>query len=408
MSGESKLSSSGPSSSSSSSSSVRGLLSDDARAAAFDDATVARFLARTPADPRAAAAALRKALYVRGAIGLERIRLDAARATADAGFICLLDRATSAGDVIMLIKWSLYDPAAMPCAHLIVVMVSYFEEALRRLGGRGDGKLVVWLDYKDWKLSQSDNAASKVLIKVLEALYCNVMRSVVMVHCNLMSRGLIKIFKAFSSKSLMSRVHVCAHVATALERSRIDLSMLPPLYGGSNVAFDVKASVAAIVAHQGDGSGTVAFEARDDFSHFYKVAGRQLRATGGKTNSHQNLNSKDVLALGDQVKLTGTMRIAQGLFGTLAEYGFALAGPLLYTWEAPRRAEAGAPVHKIMEVCGASAAAHKGAPLILVVEGYTANGDIVTWMPRSATVEECAGWVAAINDAVRVKRRIRV
>ena len=176
--------------------------------------------------------------------------------------------------------------------------------------------------------------------------------------------------------------------------------MLPPLYGGTNTAYDVKTSVAALVGRQGESTGNV-YEARDDFSHFHKV-GR--RTTNDQKNNREKLNSKDVLAQGDQVKLVSTMRRSAGLFGTLTEYGYALVGPLLYTWEAPRRKDSGASVHKIIEVCGAAAAANEASLFPFVVKGYTANGEIETWTPKPGNEEQRTLWVAAINEAARKKR----
>ena len=371
-------------------SAVRSLLAQDARAAAqFDDATILRFLARVGNDkPAAASEMLKKALYMRGAIGYENLRLNAVRSTADSGFICLLDRANFKGDVIMMIKWSLYHPKTMPCEDLIVIMISYFEEALRRIGGRPDGKIVVWLDYKDWAVSQSDSNASKILVKVLEALYCNVMRSVVMVHCSLFARGLIKLFKTFSSKSLMNRVHVCAHVSTALEISGMDASMLPPIYGGTNAAYDLKKSVADIVAQQGP--GPTVYVARDDFSHHYGVACAKEKAS---------LSSNHVLS-SSGLKITGTMFRTAGLFKTLVQYGYALSGPLLYTWEAPRKEGAAANVHKVMEVCEVEVNADEGSLFPFTVKGFTAAGMVETWRPKGSSEEERQAWVKAIKEAI--------
>ena len=150
-----------------------------------------------------------------------------------------------------------------------------------------------------------------------------------------------------------------------------------------------------MVALQGPGQNV--FEARDDFSHYHKVAARQ-------NSRSARLSSKDVLALGEQVTLKGQMRRAAGLFGTLVTYGYALVGPLLYTWEAPRREGNSVPVHKIMEVMEASPLPNEMDLFPFVVKGFTAGGDVETWKPKAVSEQERQHWVSAINGAARTLR----
>lgn len=365
---------------------VRAAFQGDTRASvAIDDAAILRFgLRNGMTDTESCIAMLRKCLYMREAILAEQITLRAARSAAESGFVSILDRVTSNGDPIIVIKWSRYFPKQMTLTDQIVVLVSYFEEGLRRLNGRIDGRLVCVLDYKDWKLAQSDTPASKVLMKILESLYCNVMRGIYMVHCGMFARGLIKLFKTFSSKSIMSRVHVCARLETALSHAGIRQEDLPPELGGSS-DFDMSASIATLCDADARELPAGGHQVRDDFAHFHSIR--------PKMKKEAVMSQLEAAAEGTAFHMT--FRRTAGMFGSIHEYDYILIGPVLYTWPSSNST-----VHKIMEPQAVFAEPAKADQFPFAVQGHLGDGSFETWTPIASSAEERDEAMGRISRAI--------
>lgn len=194
-----------------------------------------------------------------------------------------------------------------------------------------------------------------------------------MVNCGMFARGLIKLFKTFSSKSIMSRVHVCARLETALSHAGIRIEDLPSEMGGTS-DFDMGASITTLCDADPRELPVNGHQVRDDFAHFHRM--------------RHKMQTEAVLAhLEGAAEGTGyhmKFRRTAGMFSSIQEYEYVLKGALFYTWPC-----GSSTVHKIMEPQEVAAVeSNRPDQFPFAVRGHLGDGSFVTWTPIASSAHE--------------------